>query len=310
MSAGGQLAGLELSELDRLLRAGAEPGPRPRRQPRDDQGVQRLARRRVVRRVPRPVHPVRHPAAVRRRRGGEAKCTGSRPRAVTRSRSRRTRPGSACRASTPTRGIRCSRPAPTTRTVLCCHVGSSSKSASTSADAPAAGSDEPVVGDGDLHARRPALGVVLAPLPRAALLAHRRRHRVDPVFPVAGRAHARSPQRLDAVTIAPQGLSPTELFRERILCCFIADRVGVKLLDEFNVDNVCWESDYPHSDSSWPKRPSGCAELFAATEPADGWRRSPIENAMRHFQFDPFARRPRPSARQPRSAPKPRTSTS
>ena len=44
-----------------------EPGPGPRRQPRDDQGVQRLARRRVVRRVSRTVHPVRHPPAVRRR---------------------------------------------------------------------------------------------------------------------------------------------------------------------------------------------------------------------------------------------------
>ena len=43
----------------------------------------------------------------------------------------------------------------------------------------------------------------------------------------------------------PQGLSPTELFRERILCCFINDRIGVKLLDEFNIDNVCWESRLP-----------------------------------------------------------------
>ena len=58
---------------------------------------------------------------------------------------------------------------------------------------------------------------------------------------------------------SPQGLSPTELFRERILCCFIADRIGVKLLDEFNVDNVCWESDYPHSDSSWPQRARAAA---------------------------------------------------
>ena len=29
----------------------------------------------------------------------------------------------------------------------------------------------------------------------------------------------------------------------------------MKLLDEFNIDNVCWESDYPHSDSSWPEAP-------------------------------------------------------
>jgi hypothetical protein len=90
----------------------------------------------------------------------------------------------------------------------------------------------------------------------------------------------------------PQGLSPTELFRERILCCFITDRVGVKLLDEFNIDNVCWESDYPHSDSSWPDAPERCAELFA------GLDRATVDaithrNAMRHYQFDPFAHRTR-----------------
>ena len=116
-----------------------------------------------------------------------------------------------------------------------------------------AGPDEPVVGDGDLHARRSPVGRLLAPVPAAALRAHRGRHRLDPVLPAARRAHARPAQRMDAPR-APQGLSPTELFRERILCCFINDRVGVKLLDEFNVDNVCWESDYPHSDSSWPER--------------------------------------------------------
>ncbi len=76
------------------------------------------------------------------------------------------------------------------------------------------------------------------------------------------------PQRLDAAHAAA-GLSSTELFQERILCCFIADRIGAKLLDEFNIDriqhrpnststefnidNVCWESDSPHSDSSWPR---------------------------------------------------------
>ena len=67
-----------------------------------------------------------------------------------------------------------------------------------SPDAPRAGADEPLVGDGDLHARRPAVGRLLAPLPDAALRAHRRRHRVDPVLPAAGRAHARPAQRLDA----------------------------------------------------------------------------------------------------------------
>jgi hypothetical protein len=90
---------------------------------------------------------------------------------------------------------------------------------------------------------------------------------------------------------APQGLSPTELFRERILCCFIADRIGVKLLDEFNVRNVCWESDYPHSDSSWPNAPERLAELFAGVD-TDVVDDITHRNAMRHYSFDPFALRP------------------
>ena len=87
---------------------------------------------------------------------------------------------------------------------------------------------------------------------------------------------------------SPQGLRPTELFRERILCCFIADRIGVKLLDEFNVDNVCWESDYPHSDSSWPHAPERLAELFAGLRRRDGRQdHAPERDAA--LQFDPFA---------------------
>ena len=90
----------------------------------------------------------------------------------------------------------------------------------------------------------------------------------------------------------PGGMTPTELFRDRILCCFIDDRIGVQLLDEFNVDNVCWESDYPHSDSSWPNSPEHLEALFADLDDAT-INKITHENAMRHFQFDPFAIRPR-----------------
>jgi hypothetical protein len=90
----------------------------------------------------------------------------------------------------------------------------------------------------------------------------------------------------------PQGKGPTEIFHERILCCFINDRIGVKLLDEFNVDNVCWESDYPHSDSSWPNAPERCEVLFADLDDATV-NKLTHENAMRHYQFDPFSVRPK-----------------
>jgi predicted TIM-barrel fold metal-dependent hydrolase len=90
----------------------------------------------------------------------------------------------------------------------------------------------------------------------------------------------------------PEGISgPAEIFRRHMLCCFISDAVGVELLDHFNIDNVCWESDYPHSDSSWPNAPEELAELFADL-PDDVVDRITHGNAMRHYRFDPFAIRP------------------
>ena len=51
--------------------------------------------------------------------------------------------------------------------------------------------------------------------------------------------------------------SPREVFRDHFLTCFISDPVGVELRDQIGIDNICWEADYPHSDSMWPERPRG-----------------------------------------------------
>ncbi|MEO5840489.1 MAG: amidohydrolase family protein [Acidimicrobiales bacterium] len=90
----------------------------------------------------------------------------------------------------------------------------------------------------------------------------------------------------------PTGYSPTAIFLERILVCFINDPVGVALLDRFNVDNVCWESDYPHSDSAWPFGPEVVAEMLEGL-PEEQVRKITHENAMRHYHFDPFSTRAR-----------------
>lgn len=178
-----------------------------------------------------------------------------------------------------------------TGTVLCCHVGSSSKSASTGPDAP-----PPVpmnlsttmsiytLGDllwADFWHRFPQLrfALVEGDIGWMPYFLQRAEHTFE--------RHNAWMQH-----VPPQGLRPTELFRERIICCFIDDRIGVKLLDEFNVDNVCWESDFPHSDSSWPGGPERLAELLAGV-PAAAIAKITHENAMRHFQFDPFPIRPR-----------------
>jgi predicted TIM-barrel fold metal-dependent hydrolase len=43
-----------------------------------------------------------------------------------------------------------------------------------------------------------------------------------------------------------------ETFRNHIFGCIIEDRHAVKSLDELGEDNIMCETDYPHSDSTWP----------------------------------------------------------
>ena len=45
---------------------------------------------------------------------------------------------------------------------------------------------------------------------------------------------------------------PSTYFPGRIFCAFFSDDFGLKNLDAIGVDNVCFETDYPHSDSNWP----------------------------------------------------------
>jgi predicted TIM-barrel fold metal-dependent hydrolase len=85
---------------------------------------------------------------------------------------------------------------------------------------------------------------------------------------------------------------PSEVFREHFLTCFIADPVGVQLRHLIGVDNIAWECDYPHSDSSWPEAPEELAGVAADVPDAELARIS-YENACRWYHFDPFAHRPK-----------------
>ena len=164
MSAGGQLAGLNFPNWTGFSGQVLNQGPDRDAQPRDDQGVQRLARRRVVRRVSRAVHPVRDPAALRRARGrargaparGEGLPRGDvlgEPRRPRDAEHPHRRVGSAVR-----RVLRDRHRAVLSRRLVVEERVDVARRARARAD-------EPVVGDGDLHARRSVVGEVLAPLP-------------------------------------------------------------------------------------------------------------------------------------------------
>ena len=45
---------------------------------------------------------------------------------------------------------------------------------------------------------------------------------------------------------------PSELFRDHVYGCFFDDPHGMRSIEEIGIDNVTYETDYPHSDSTWP----------------------------------------------------------
>jgi predicted TIM-barrel fold metal-dependent hydrolase len=181
-------------------------------------------------------------------------------------------------------------------TVLCCHVGSSSRVFHTSVDAP------------------PSVAMTLSPVSSILTLADLLWSDAFIRFPelrfsltegdigwipyflwraehVLDRHHGWTGQSF------PPGVSgPAEIFRRHILCCFINEDIGVANIEHFNVDNVCWESDYPHSDGIWPRGPE---EVTAALAPLSDEQIDKItwQNALRHYQFDPFAHRAKEACR-------------
>ena len=103
---------------------------------------------------------------------------------------------------------------------------------------------------------------------------------------------------------------PSDVFRDHFLTCFIADPIGIALRDEIGIDNICWEQDYPHSDSSWPNAPEEFARVAARyAVPDTDVNKITFENAMRWYRFDPFAHRTRSNAPSARSAPRLRVTT-
>ena len=45
---------------------------------------------------------------------------------------------------------------------------------------------------------------------------------------------------------------PSEYYAEHIFGCYISDQHGLESLEAVGEDNVTFETDYPHADSTWP----------------------------------------------------------
>ena len=303
MNADGVLGSMCFPSLPGVLPAACSPAPTTRTSPsRVAPGLQRLAHRRVVRRLPGPLHPDGHPADLGPRAHAPTRSAASRRRAATRSPSPRTPRRSAARASTATTGTRSGRRCVDTGTWSC--PSTSARRASWSITAPDAPIDvmitlQPmniVPGGG-----RPAVVAGAQGVPRPADRPLRGRHRLDPVLPRARRLHLRA-----CTTPGPARTSATSC---RARCSASTSspassptRSGVELRHDIGIDNICWECDYPHSDSTWPNAPEELGRARADGVPDDEIDKITHENAMRWYSFDPFAHRPRGAVHRRRAA--------
>jgi hypothetical protein len=107
------------------------------------------------------------------------------------------------------------------------------------------------------------------------------RHRLDALHERAHRPHWERHRFYQNIN---RDVRPSELFSRHITGCFISDTKAIANRHAIGIDHITWESDYPHSDSSWPN--SRDLATMAFQDVPDEEVRSIVElNARRPFNF-------------------------
>ena len=184
--------------------------------------------------------------------------------------------------------------------VVCMHVGSSSVIPKISPDSPflanlawgatrTSGTMLSWLFSGHFE-RFPALKIALSEggigwipffLERAEQVLHTQRHWATKGIGFAG-PNGDHP----AATVDLMNLDLRASFREHIFGCFIDDIHGLANIDVIGHDNVMYETDYPHSDGTWPDSITLARERLASL-PEDLQYKVLRGNAERLFRFTP-----------------------
>src|SRR5262249_3065508 len=79
---------------------------------------------------------------------------------------------------------------------------------------------------------------------------------------------------------------PSEYFPDHVYGCFFADQYGLDNIDRIGVDNVLFESDYPHQASTWPHTRKIAEEMTRGMDP-EVVRKVMRGNAIRLYDLGP-----------------------
>lgn len=193
------------------------------------------------------------------------------------------------------------RAAEETELVVCMHVGSSSTMPAISKDAPALANLTfgAVRAAGtmlawlfsDYFERMPSLKIALSEgnigwipyfIERAEQVVDRQRHWVART--------TTSFYNVESTTRQLQAdldhLDVRQRFRDHVYGCFIDETVGLRCLDIIGDDNVMVETDYPHTDTTWPDCIEVATALVGGLAP-EVQRKILRGNAERLFRFTP-----------------------
>jgi predicted TIM-barrel fold metal-dependent hydrolase len=149
-----------------------------------------------------------------------------------------------------------------TGTVVCMHIGSSSKMPATSGDAPTGVAAALSFNNAMASLCDWLFSGVLVKHPKLKLAYSEGQigwlpyclERVDDVWR-EHRAWANTQE------LVPE--PPSTYFRRQIYGCFFRDQHGLNSLDAIGVDNVTFETDYPHTDSTWPETKQVAEKMMA-----------------------------------------------
>jgi predicted TIM-barrel fold metal-dependent hydrolase len=138
-----------------------------------------------------------------------------------------------------------------TGTVICMHIGSSSTVASSSDDAPGCVRMTTVNFNAQLAFTDWMFSGLLARYPNLKLAFSESQigwmpyvlERMDRIWRMGNEIARIDPAIVDA---------PSSYMAGRVFGCFFEDDYGIANRDEIGIDQITFESDYPHQDSTWP----------------------------------------------------------
>ena len=103
--------------------------------------------------------------------------------------------------------------------------------------------------------------------------------------------YTQRPPRGDWYRFRESGALPSDFFRRHVFSSFQEDAIGIRVRDVIGVDTLMWGSDYPHTESTFPRSQEILGHILEGVEPGDVLK-IVATNAADLYHFD------RPTSRQ------------